>query len=251
MKVKVNVKHVPLNQVEYFLNEALSEALADLDAAHREIERLVQENKELRLAEARTLSDKKKAEADLSALKKQMHDQEEKACDEYTKVFEELVSLRSKFSDTCAERDNLQAAYKQVQASISQIVLNFDEDRKELEGEIKRVCKEKQELYSQLADKDEEIEALQRVAEDNEKYKDKINELSDENCNLHLQLDGAEKVIKSLETQLTHAELCNAALESRLEETTAELRPQFSNLWQLLKDTGMIIDTEGGVHNHE
>jgi hypothetical protein len=34
-------------------------------------------------------------------------------------------------------------------------------------------------------------------------------------------------------------------------KTTAELRPQFSNLWQLLKDAGMIIDTEGGVHNHE
>lgn len=119
MKVKVNVKHVPLNQVEYFLNEALSEALADLDAAHREIERLVQENKELRLAESRALSDKKKAESDLAALKK-------------------------KFSDTCVERDNLQAAYKQVQASISQIVLNFDEDRKTLEAEIKRVCDEKQ-----------------------------------------------------------------------------------------------------------
>lgn len=112
MKVKVNVKHVPLNQVEYFLNEALSEALADLDAAHREIERLVQENKDLRLAESRALSDKKKAESDLAALKK-------------------------KFSDTCVERDNLQAAYKQVQASISQIVLNFDEDRKTLEAEIK------------------------------------------------------------------------------------------------------------------
>ena len=205
MKVKVNVKHVPLNQVEYFLNEALSDALADLDAAHREIERLFQENKELRLAESRALNDKKKAESDLAALKK-------------------------KFSDTCVERDNLEAAYKQMQASFGKVVHNFEDTRKELEGEIKRVCKEKQELYSQLADKDEEIEALQRVAEENEKYKDKINELSDENCNLHLQLDGAEKVIKSLETQLTHAELCNAALESRLEETTAELRPQFSNL---------------------
>lgn len=82
MKVKVNVKHVPLNQVEYFLNEALSEALADLDAAHREIERLFQENKDLRLAESRALSDKKKAESDLAALKE-------------------------KFSDTCSERDEL------------------------------------------------------------------------------------------------------------------------------------------------
>ena len=49
MKVKVKVKHAPLNQVEYFLNEALSEALADLDAAHQEIEKLFQENKDLRV----------------------------------------------------------------------------------------------------------------------------------------------------------------------------------------------------------
>ena len=49
MKVKVKVKHTPLNQVEYFLNEALSEALADLDAAHQEIEKLFQENKDLRV----------------------------------------------------------------------------------------------------------------------------------------------------------------------------------------------------------
>ena len=51
MRVKVKVKHVPLNQVEYFLNEALSEALADLDSAHREIERLFQENKDLLVRE--------------------------------------------------------------------------------------------------------------------------------------------------------------------------------------------------------
>ena len=219
MKVKVKVKYAPLTQVEEFLNQALAETQDDLAAAYAENEALFQKNRDL---ERQIVC----MERDFKAMKK-------------------------KFSDACADRDNLEAAYKQVQANFDKVVHNFEDTRKELEGEIKRVCKEKQELYSQLADKDEEIEALQRVAEENEKYKDKINELSDENCNLHLQLDGAEKVIESLETQLTHAELCNAALESRLEETTAELRPQFSNLWQLLKETGMIVDTKGGIHNHE
>ena len=38
-----------------------------------------------------------------------------------------------------------------------------------------------------------------------------------------MKLESAEKVIESLETQLTRTELSNTALESRLEETTAEL----------------------------
>ena len=290
MKVKVNVKHVPLNQVEYFLNEALSEALADLDAAHREIERLIQENKELRLAEARTLSDKKKAEADLSALKKQMHDQEEKACDEYTKVFEELVSLRSKFSDTCAERDNLQAAYKQVQASISQIVLNFDEDRKTLEAEIKRVCDEKQDLFIQIEDAEQEAARWKRSADQNAELAQeeiqtnerltkqmvdmghRIDELLGQIAAHKMGLDKQEiedwkKTADELAKKIVTLESEKKAAYERIDElqdllrdasdtiislkTQIELRPQFSNLWQLLKDTGMIVDTEGGIHNYE
>ena len=82
MRVKVKVKHAPLNQVEYFLNEALSEALADLDSAHREIERLFQENKDLRIQEGHTQ--------------------------------DELKQLKSRFATTCAERDNWEASFKQM-----------------------------------------------------------------------------------------------------------------------------------------
>lgn len=198
MKVKVKVKHAPLNQVEHFLNEALSETLADLDSAHREIEKLFQENKDLRVSEAHLRDDLACAEAQIKA-------------------------WNSKYATVCADRDNLEAAYKQVQASITKMVCDFNETRKELENEVKRVCKEKQDLFSWLADKDEEIEALQRVAEENEERKDEITELRDENCNLLLKLESAEKVIESLETQLTRTELHNTALESRLEEATAEL----------------------------
>lgn len=289
MKVKVNVKHVPLNQVEYFLNEALSEALADLDAAHREIERLIQENKELRLAEARTLSDKKKAEADLSALKKQMHDQEEKACDEYTKVFEELVSLRSKFSDTCAERDNLQAAYKQVQASISQIVLNFDEDRKTLEAEIKRVCDEKQDLFVQIEDAEQEAARWKRSADQNAELAQeeiqtnkrltkqivdmgrRIDELLGQIAAHKMGLDKKEiedwkKTAENLAKKVSSTEIERDEAYARINElqdllvdasdtivslkTQIELRPKFTNLWNLLQENGLIVNTEEGPHNN-
>ena len=112
MKVKVKVKYAPLTQVEEFLNQALAETQDDLAAAYAENEALFQKNRDL---ERQIVC----MERDFQAMKK-------------------------KYSDVCADRDNLQAAYKQVQASISQIVLNFDEDRKILEAEIKRVCDEKQ-----------------------------------------------------------------------------------------------------------
>jgi chromosome segregation ATPase len=75
----------------------------------------------------------------------------------------------------------------------------------------------------QMLNQFEEIKALERMAIENEKRKDEITELRDENCNLLLKLESAEKVIDSLETQLTRTELHNTLLESRLEETTAEL----------------------------
>lgn len=264
MKVKVNVKHVPLNQVEYFLNEALSEALTDLDAAHREIERLIQENKELRLAESRALSDKRKAESDLSTLKK-------------------------KFSDTCAERDNLQAAYKQVQASISQIVLNFDEDRKTLEAEIKRVCDEKQALFAQIEDAEQEAARWKRSADQNAELAQeeiqtnerltkqivdmghRIDELLGQIAAHKMGLDKREiedwkKTAENLAETVRSLELEKNEAHARIDElqkllvdandtiislkTQIELRPKFANLWSLLQENGLIVNTEEGPHNN-
>ena len=75
MKVKVKVKHAPLNQVEYFLNEALC-------SAHEEIEKLFQENKDLRVREGHTQ--------------------------------DELKQFKSRFATACAERDNWEASFKQM-----------------------------------------------------------------------------------------------------------------------------------------
>lgn len=75
MKVKVKVKHAPQNQVEYFLNEALC-------SAHEEIEKLFQENKDLRVQEGHTQ--------------------------------DEIRQLKSRFATACAERDNWEASFKQM-----------------------------------------------------------------------------------------------------------------------------------------
>ena len=167
----------------------------------------------------------------------------------------DFQAMKKRHSDACADRDNFEAAYKQVQASISQIVHNFEDTRKELEGEVKRVCKEKQELYAQLEDAAIENTALETRLEEVtaellkhemghykrecEEWKQTADELADQLKDAHDRI---------AEQQRTIADCSDTIVTLK---TTTELRPQFSNLWQLLKETGMIIDTEGGVHNHE
>lgn len=167
----------------------------------------------------------------------------------------DFKAMRKKHSDACADRDNLEAAYKQVQASIGQIVRNFEVTRKELEGEVKRVCKEKQELYAQLEDAAMENTALETRLEEVtaellkhemghykrecEEWKQTADELADQLKDAHDRIAEQQRTIADCSDTITTL------------KTTVELRPQFSNLWQLLKETGMIIDTEGGVHNHE
>ena len=199
------------------------------EAEQAEFERLFQENKDLRVSEAHLRDNIACLEAQIEAQRQAILHRDEQMLDQ----FEEIKAWNSKYATVCADRDNLEAAYKQVQESLTKMVCDFSETRKELENEVKRVCKEKQDLFSWLADKDEEIAALQRVAEENEERKDEITELRDENCNLLLKLESAEKVIESLETQLTRAELHNTALESRLEEVLskfAELQIEFNEL---------------------
>lgn len=244
MKVKVKVKYAPLTQVEEFLNQALAETQADLAAAYAENESLFQKNRDL---ERQIVC----MERDFKAMKK-------------------------KFSDACADRDNLEAAYKQVQASIGQIVHNFEDTRKELEGEVKRVCQEKQELYAQLENAAVENTALETRLEEVtaellkhemghykrecEEWKQAAGELADNVNELNDLLNEEHRKVRRLESDVAEAHERIAEQQKTIVDcsdtittlkTTAELRPQFSNLWQLLKETGMIIDTEGGVHNHE
>ena len=166
----------------------------------------------------------------------------------------DFQAMKKKHSDACADRDNLEAAYKQMQASFSKVVHNFEDTRRELEGEVKRVCKEKQELYAQLEDAAVENTALEtRLGEvtaellkhemghykrECEEWKQTADELADQLKDAHDRIAEQQRTIADCSDTITTL------------KTTAELRPQFSNLWQLLKETGMIVDTEGGIHNH-
>lgn len=212
----------------------------------------------------------------------------------------DFQAMKKKHSDVCADRDNPEAAYKQMQASFSKVVHNFEDTRKELENEVKRVCKEKQELYTQLEDAAVENTALGTRLEEVtaelvkskmghckrecEEWKQTADELADKVSELNDLLNAERRKTRRLESDMVEAnealeeledtkrllEACEEQLSfanERIAEqqktiadcsdtittlkTTAELRPKFSNLWQLLKDTGMIVDTEGGVHNHE
>lgn len=157
MKVKVNVKHVPLNQTEKFLNDALSEALADLDAAYRENERLLQENKDLRLAESRALSDKKKAE-------------------------EDFYSIKGKFADVCAERDNWQSSYKQMVQGW------LDAGKKQREAEQEAAA-----LVIELKDREERIfileQRIEMLQEENEEWRDTAEQLSTKVVNQNAEIN--------------------------------------------------------------
>lgn len=193
MKVKVNVKHVPLNQTEKFLNDALSEALADLDAAYRENERLLQENKDLRLAESRALSDKKKAE-------------------------EDFYSIKRKFADVCAERDNWQSSYKQMTHGW------LDAGKKQRETEQEAAA-----LVIELKDREERIfileQRIEMLQEENEEWRNTTEQLSTKVVNQNAEINRVTEEAydlsqKNLELEMTIIELRNAA-EIHAEEKAA------------------------------
>jgi predicted nucleic acid-binding Zn-ribbon protein len=81
-----------------------------------------------------------------------------------------------------------------------------------------------------------EVDEWKEVADD---LADTVRDLRDQLASAHKRIEEQQRTIVDCSDTITTL------------KTTAELRPQFSNLWQLLKETGMIVDTEGGVHNHE
>lgn len=211
MKVKVYVKSSAKVQEKYY-EQVIAEA-------YTENERLFQKNKDL---ERQIVC----MERDFQAMKK-------------------------KHSDACTDRDNLEAAYKQVQASMGQIIRNFEETRKELEGAEKVIESLETQLTraelcnTALENRLEEVTAellkheMGHYKRECEEWKQTADELADQLKDAHDRIDEQQRTIVDCSDTITTL------------KTTAELRPQFSNLWQLLKDTGMIVDTEGGVHNHE
>lgn len=252
MKVKVKVKHAPLNQVEYFLNEALSEALADLDSAHREIERLFQENKDLRVQEGHTQ--------------------------------DELKQLKSRFATAYAERDNWEASFKQMTSWWEQAIdtktkaeQELNSTQIELADRNERVFILEQRIEALEQENKEWAHAVSALKEENAKYRasvtfaklntaqEEVTHLREEVARLTAERDSAVKENTSLifrnsdlEDELEavinikndYAEQIDAlrkernALSRKANDTTA-------GFWNFLVEHGLVKTEEelGGNHN--
>lgn len=160
MKVKVKVKHAPLNQVEYFLNEALSEALADLDAAHREIEKLFQENKDLRLVESHLRDDLAGAKAQIESLETQLTREKlanaalESSLEETTAelVKHELNHYKNEAEEWKMTTDTLSDRLRELQAEFAELQIEHQELSEDYDALVKTKC-----------DYAEEIDRLRKV----------------------------------------------------------------------------------------
>ena len=252
MKVKVKIKHAPLNQVEHFLNEALSEALADLDFAHREIERLFQENKDLRVQESHTQ--------------------------------DELKQLKSRFATACAERDNWEASFKQMTSWWEQAIdtktkaeqeLNSIQielaDRNErvfiLEQRIETLEQENKELretadnlsaknkmykttvtFAKLNEAQEEVarlrEEVARLTTERDAAVKENTTLIFRNSDLEDELDAVINIKNDYAEQITSLRAKCKTLDKKANDTTA-------SFWNFLVEHGLVKTEEelGGNHN--
>jgi chromosome segregation ATPase len=148
------------------------------------------------------------------------------------------------------------ASYKQVCASLGaalEKLSNAEAQIKKLENDLEKAnetiaLRERQ--FLDMGRKIDELSAEAVLYRHAEREADEWKEVADDLANtvkdLRDQLDSAHKRIDEQQRIIVD---CSDTITTL--KTTAELRPKFSNLWQLLKDTGMLVDTEEGVHNHE
>lgn len=103
MKVKVYVKCAKLTENEEYLHSLIDEANASLADAYNECEKL------------RTQVDTLNAALEAAYIHQEKLFQEKRDVERELVIAErDLKSLKTKFADACAERDNLTASYKQL-----------------------------------------------------------------------------------------------------------------------------------------
>ena len=220
MKVKVKVKHAPLNQVEYFLNEALSEALADLNSAHRETEKLFQENKDLRVGMSH-------AQDEIKMLRHQIEAYEQEA-DNWTEDHRVMLELReeqakytdklkSKLATACAERDNWEASFKQM--------TKWWENATDAKTEVE------QELHStqiELADRNERIfileQRIEMLEQQNQEWEQTTNSLATKVVEQTNEINHATEEAYDLDRKNLDLEMTITELQNEVDKLTAELR---------------------------
>lgn len=269
MKVKVRFAQ-PTTLVKTELHEEYLAKIASLERENEELRGdffILERNKNLLEMTIETLN-QKIAEMEHQRLQSEL---------EYKK-------LKSKFSDTCAERDNFQACYKQVQNEIlakqrelyecqaqsAEQITNYDEQIFELKEEVarwKKAAEENAEIAKKEIEKNaameakidelsaelvkhemnhykEEVDAWQKIADD---LANNVRDLTDENKALDRRTHELESYIDELHQE--KEELVNE--KNTYVEAYETLRNKLNhesrpvNLWKLLIDNGLInLDIE-------
>lgn len=198
MKVKVNIKR----------------------AMQEENERLFQENKDLRVEVAH-------AKDEIAILKKQLHEREEQACDDYTKVFEELRQLKPRYATVCAERDNLQAAFRQMTGWWETAISEKNNAQIKLHS-----------AQNELADRDERVFILEQrigmLEEENEEWRNTAEQLSakvvSQNTEINRVTEDAYNLSqRNIELEMTVTEWMNKYSE-------LEKRSSDSSIWEIMRN---------------
>ena len=160
MKVKVFVKTAPMTKQEKYLHDIIDELHADLAAAEAENETLSETLEAALAAQEQTFQEKRDAER-------------AQVCAE-----RDLKALKTKFADTCAERDNMTAAYKQLGATVIEL-------QKKLHDNEERACDAYTELFNKSRLEREELES-------------EIGDLRDELNDRNARIDELERQIEWL-----------------------------------------------------
>ncbi len=333
MKVKVFVKTAPMTKQEKYLHNIIDELHADLAAAEAENETLSETLEAALAAQEQTFQEKRDAERaqvcaerDLKALKtkfadacaerdnmtaaykqlgatvielqKKLHDNEERACDAYTELFDksrlereelesEIGDLRDELNDRNARVAELEQRIEWLDAEIKQghayvgalkdqaaihaeekaafedALRGFEETRQELEGELTRVRRAKNELIHEAeqwrikyetehqayeADKAKADsicrscdEVYQRTLKERDEYKEQAEKMEKRAAfNRHL-FEVSESELKDRKEEV-------AALDRRvfeLENSNDELRYKLEEAEQCIADQQRIIADAG------
>jgi chromosome segregation ATPase len=224
----------------------------------REIEKLFQENKDLRLSESH-LKDQLNITRQQSEVRRQVICERDRLIeelnDQITAQEEELKEASkhsARLAEVCAQRDNFEASYKQVRSekeALEDIIRTFEETRKEYEEEIHAQHVEKREWMQKYEELKAQKEADDKKCEEtctacNEQYENVLSErnhlraevvrltsaLNEARANLEAAAD-ASSYDGELEEQLDHykkatiiwQEKAEAIQECR-EKAEAELR---------------------------
>ena len=245
MKVKVKVKSSSNIQAQYY-EQVIAEAYA-------ENERLFQMNRDLErriiCMERDAAMAKKQSMDEVASYKMELDDRNERI----NQLELRIEWLKSEAKE--ADKARQEAEHVQAMAEMHIDELNALLAMHEM-GHYKRETEEWKKTADELADKVNELNGLLNA----ERRKTHRLEADMIEANETLEkLEDTERMLEACEEQLGFAHeriaeqqkiIADASDTITSLQTQNELRPKFVNLWELLKEAGMLVDVDAGPHNN-